>query len=121
MNPEQRIVKNMPRVRLTGLFLFITVLCLALATAVTQTSHIRFKRSDTVVAAETVDGESADRLQFVSVPVVYPLAGLGVLGLLLWFVPAGFASVANNRSTNWRKSRKERSQGFFGRSKKTRR
>ena len=83
----------MPRVRLTGLFLFITSILLGLAVAATQTSHIRFKKTDGMLAATDPEtGLSIDELQFVSVPVIYPLAAVGAAGLLLWFVPAALPS-----------------------------
>lgn len=123
----------MPHVRLIGLVLFITAAFLAMAAAVTHTSHIRFKRyerrplaADAMMDPRVVDNTpqsptsifppntrlpaipppvdlsvnapadnslaqpevSAGDLQFVSVPVVYPLGFACLLGLMMWFVPA---------------------------------
>lgn len=115
----------MPRVRLTGLFLFITVLCLGLATAITRTSHIRFKRSDKAVAAEATTEAaegSPNQIQFVAVPVIYPLVGLGMLGLGLWFVPAALTPLTQSRrSSSRRQTRSKRNQGFFGLGRSARR
>lgn len=110
----------MPRVKLTGLFLFITTLCIAMAAAATNTSHIRFKRSDRVVAAEQIEqaepgaeaeGTAANpgELQFMSVPTIYPLFGLGMFGLMLWFVPGTDSTRGRSRkrsSSRRSKSRK---------------
>lgn len=90
----------MPRVRLTGLFLFTTAIFLGLAAAATRTSHIRFNKPDSLVpdearqpgaradgqAAEATDGLSKP-VQFFSVPMIYPLSAVGLVGLLLWFIP----------------------------------
>ncbi|MEM8732780.1 MAG: hypothetical protein AAGG44_01065 [Planctomycetota bacterium] len=125
----------MPRVRLTGLFLFITAIFLGLASAATQTSHLRFKRPDFAGGQEVDDGEnenaasqpsippevdSASELEnggpaqapihFISIPMLYPLTGVGLLGLALWFVPGGLeeAARAGSRSSRGRGSRKSR-------------
>lgn len=112
----------MPRVRLTGLFLFITAIFIALAAAATQTTHIRFKRPDRVVAMEQDnnaaaandplpgDDTNAAGIQFRSVPIVYPLLVVGFLGLLLWFAPAAELPTAgksrNKRKRTRRKTRR---------------
>ena len=148
----------MERIRLTGLFLFITAIFLGLAAAATKTTHIDFKTPDRLVGAdssedtasgtETSDGASsgtagsvgADQgmpnsgntgldatdqggaaqekaaVQFTSVPIIYPLAGVGMLGLALWFVPA---TELPRKQTTTRKRRKRRSTSrsrrLFGR------
>lgn len=91
----------MPQLRLIGLVLFITSFFLVMAAAVTQTTHIRFKRPGSV--AQSQSSASPDNgilpgggeplpdpqdLSFVSVPVIYPLVAAGLAGLVLWFVPA---------------------------------
>lgn len=106
----------MPQLRLVGLVLFITSVFLGMAAATTHTTHIRFKRlgvassevpatsgqpapisgaganpqypaAPDTVANQPVD-TPADKLQFVAIPVIYPLTFSSILGLLLWFVPA---------------------------------
>lgn len=99
----------MQRLRLTGLFLFITTLCIGMAAAATRTTHIRFKRSDRVIAAEQgLDSQaiSPEQIQFMSVPIVYPLLGCGMFGLLLWFVPGGSTAKRNSSRRRSSKSRK---------------
>jgi hypothetical protein len=91
----------MPRVRLTGLMLFITAIVLGLAAAITQTSHLEFKRPDAAsVESENLaigEGEVSP-LQFASIPIIYPLVGVGLLGLALWFIPGGVSSALSSGS-----------------------
>ena len=100
----------MPLFRLIGLALFITAIFLALAAAITKTTHIRVQLLSTVnvtplpIASESVR-ESAvlpppnasgpgDALahpqekahQFRSVPIVWPLIFAAGAGLLMWFM-----------------------------------
>ena len=111
---QERKQSPMPPMRLVGLFLFVTSIFLFLMAVATKTSHIDVKRPDRVVAAEQqqsqASGDAATEkpaLQFVSVPIVYPLAVVAVLGLLLWYIPA----LTFQRSTPRprRKSRRRRS------------
>lgn len=103
----------MPRVRLVGLFLFITAVFIALAAAATKTTHINFKRPDRVVEAE-VAAQSPDGvgpggtppLEFRSVPIVYPLLVVGAAGLMLWFGPA--AALPRNETKKRRTTRRSR-------------
>lgn len=91
----------MPRVRLTGLMLFITAIILGLAAAITQTSHLQFKRPDlaSVESNEPPQNEGeVFPLQFSSIPIIYPLIGVGLLGLALWFIPGGVSSALDRRS-----------------------
>ena len=105
----------MPRLRLTGLFLFITTICIGLASAATHTTHIRFKRSDAVVAKEQ-GAESSElapeEIQFMSVPIIYPLSGVGLLSLLLWFAPAGERK--KRTPARSRRSRSKKTPWAFG-------
>lgn len=107
----------MERIRLTGLFLFITAIFLGLAAAATKTTHIDFSTPNPLAAQdspvdktptgpESANAESPNtsespnsplndsleetrsKPQFTSVPIIYPLTGVGMLGLALWFVPA---------------------------------
>ena len=83
----------MPRIRLTGLFLFITSIFLGLAAAATKTTHIDFKTPDQYVEQPEIPAtappeETPVPIQFTSIPIIFPLAGVAALGLLLWFVPA---------------------------------
>lgn len=114
----------MHQIRLIGLVLFITTAFLAMATAVTKTTHIRFKRpnreangrliqeqpprapqstigSGAVLPPEpgqpkastsnSVEEMRSAKLQFVAVPVIYPLLVAGSLGLVLWFAPTSLS------------------------------
>ena len=111
-------------IRLIGLVLFITTAFLAMATAVTKTTHIRFKRPNReasggliqvqsphapqatnshgavlppeldqheVLTSDSVDEMRSTKLQFVAVPVIYPLLIAGSLGLLMWFAPTSLS------------------------------
>ncbi len=113
----------MHQIRLIGLVLFITTAFLAMATAVTKTTHIRFKRPNRetsgglqvqalhapqatnshgavlppeldqheVLTSDSVDEMRSTKLQFVAVPVIYPLLIAGSLGLLMWFAPTSLS------------------------------
>ncbi len=110
----------MAKVRLMGLMLFITSGLLALAAIATKTTHIRFKQPDAVEAgsvdpteARELNGEVPvpSSVQFRSVPIVYPLSGVGGLGLLMWFVPAAGASTSTtgrNRTARRRRRRRRK-------------
>ena len=72
----------------------ITTVFLALATAATQSYTIKFKvpaAGRQAPAEEALDDDS-NGLQFVDVPVVWPLAVSGTVGLLLWFLPSAVSS-----------------------------
>ena len=117
----------MPRLRLTGLFLFITTLCIGMAAAASNTTHIRFKRFDDVVAAEQGVAESEltpEQIQFMSVPIIYPLFGVGTLGLMLWFVPGADLSGGKKktrRSSSRRSSKSRRTPWSLTGRKRSRR
>ncbi len=118
----------MHQFRLIGLVLFITTAFLTMASAVTQTTHIRFKRPTRLAngdlvgerpvnpqlnrqqaaleqpvilppalepsrstSSQSVNEPASTNLQFISVPVIYPLLIAGTLGLLMWFVPASLS------------------------------
>jgi uncharacterized membrane protein len=101
----------MQQLRLMGLVLFITAIFLALAAAITQTTHIRIQTA----ATSNVDGSSqtsnlnggmalpppglgesslgdinspldSKAVQFTFVPIVWPLIIAGGVGSLLWFM-----------------------------------
>ncbi len=125
----------MPRVRLTGLFLFTTSIILGLASAATRTTHLRFQSPNprpSMGNAETTElpGSARDpglpqtasqpfadldvaqdeTLQFISVPIIYPLAGIALAGLALWFVPAAvFPQPAQSASRSPKRRRKSTS------------
>lgn len=152
----------MERIRLTGLFLFITAIFLGLAAAATKTTHIDFNTPDRLVGADSPEettfgtesfdgpgsvtagpkgadqgmpnsgntelggtdidgtgqgGEAQEKaaVQFTSVPIIYPLAGVGMLGLALWFVPA--TELPSKQTTRKRRKRRStsRSRRLFGR------
>ncbi len=80
----------------------ITMIIIALAALMTRTTHVQFRSfgSPSVVGTNpndvTTSGEETD---YISVPILYPLAGLGLLAMLLWFAPAGaLPSVKRPRS-----------------------
>lgn len=106
----------MPRLRLIGLILFVTAVLIAFAAAATQTTHIRFgpanrtldpnaSQSDTNIPADS----QPPLVEFRNVPIVYPLAGVGALGLLLWFAPAAAQPTARPKRRR-RSSRSRRRQ-----------
>lgn len=107
----------MPRVRLTGLLLFVTAILLGLASAATRTSDIRVKQPDRPGADQL--SEEKDELQFAVVPIYYPLAVVAVAGLLLWFLPAAIVPDSQYRYSKHRSSRSGKSNRFhfFGRSR----
>ncbi|QDV22802.1 hypothetical protein [Aureliella helgolandensis] len=124
----------MPHVRLLGLILFITTVFLALAAAATKTTSIKFKRRDSAKILNTPapaqagelptgpvlplpsDGAAANpkvepAVEFVSVPIVWPLMITGALGMLIWFVPAPLSALSSTSSkSKRRKSRSRRSK-----------
>lgn len=121
----------MHHIRLMGLILFITTIFLGLAAAATQTRTIRVKKPSwggpkqvTVEPASSNSPvlppgpeiqdqdkpEQAPGLQFMNVPVIWPLCFFGMLGLAFWFVPAGVTSgaVSITKSRSRKKRRKRR-------------
>lgn len=90
-----------------------------MAAAVTQTTHIRFKRpeqgdSPSVSAPfqlphndSVAVNETQPALRFWSVPVVYPLLLASVAGLLLWFVPAQRDLPLGRRGSTRRRRRRK--------------
>ena len=122
----------MPRVRLTGLFLFTTSIILGLASAATRTTHLRFQRPDShplMGNAETTplpdsrldprlpqsgsqpftdpQATQVETLQFISVPIIYPLSGIALSGLALWFIPAAIFPQPNQATSRSRKRRRK--------------
>ena len=104
----------MPHLRLIGLILFITALFLALAAAATQTTQIRVNRGlrpSTLPASDSTDERAANAdgsaapLEFVSVPVVWPLGLAGGLGLLMWFATAPREPTGRSRRRRKRRRR----------------
>ncbi len=106
----------MSQIRLIGLVLFITSVFLAMAAAVTHTTHIRFKeREEVATTPQSTEPEhspavtdEAISLQFVAVPVIYPLMIAGGVGLLMWFVPAPRGTANGGKSTSRKRRRKNR-------------
>lgn len=96
----------MPLLRLIGLALFITAILLALAAAITKTTHIRMQAPGRVaqeqsdptsvlpppmgsgIGSEVPQG-NPDAMHFQSVPVVWPLLIAAGTGLLMWFMLPG--------------------------------
>ena len=104
----------MPLFRLIGLALFITAIFLALAAAITKTTHIRVQlpstdnmtplpiagesvresvRESTVLPPPNASGPGdalahpqSQTNQFRSVPIVWPLIFAAGAGLLMWFM-----------------------------------
>lgn len=79
----------MQQTRLLGLILFITTIFLAMAAVATQTQEIRLfdGRNSSQPVNEAEQTEEAIP-KFVSIPILWPLAIAGGIGLVLWFVPA---------------------------------
>lgn len=105
----------MPRVRLTGLLLFITAILLGLASAATRTSHLRVEQpssvANPVVGPTTELPPESQPLDFVNVPIFYPLAVVAAAGLLMWFVPAAIIPEPSYRRSGTRR-RKSKPTGF---------
>lgn len=120
----------MHHIRLMGLILFITTIFLGLAAAATQTRTIKVKKpswGSTKIEQNETDSpetpvlppaqygqdqagpEQPTGLEFMNVPVVWPLCFFGILGLAFWFVPAGVTSgAASITKTRSRKKRRKR-------------
>ena len=99
----------MPLFRLIGLALFITAIFLALAAAITKTTHIRIQLQGTSDASQLsvpsgsmvfpppiepgfrsdLSQAEPNELQFTSVPIVWPLVIAAGVGLLMWFMLPG--------------------------------
>jgi len=107
----------------------ITTIIIALAALMTRTTHMQFRSfgSPSAVISSTGDGNRpAEEMEYISVPILYPLAGVGLLAMLLWFVPAGaLPSEKKTRRSQRRKSSSKKSAGLFslnwGRTRKRRR
>lgn len=120
---------SFPGIRLTGLFLMITTIIIALAGLMTRTTHVQFRSfgSPTVVGTNPDDvTTSGGETDYISVPILYPLAGVGLLAMLLWFAPAGaLPSEKKTRRSRRRKLSSNKSKGRFslnwGRTRKRRR
>jgi hypothetical protein len=104
----------MSQIRLIGLVLFITAIFLTLAAGLTQTTHIRLKRPESRsgnMVEETPNIPSTGtppldsppgapqetqppaepprpQVEFMSIPIAWPLLVAGGLGLLIWFSTA---------------------------------
>ncbi len=113
----------MANVKLFGLVLIITSLLLGMAALGTHTTSIRF--GDTGIFGDSglvhdpghvgnsansgfEDSQEAREVNFVSVPVAYPLLAAGCLGLVLWFLPEVIYSKPSGRATSKRRSRRRR-------------
>lgn len=107
----------------------ITTIIIALAALMTRTTHVQFRSFGSPSAVGTSTGEantSGEDTEYISVPILYPLAGVGLLAMLLWFVPAGaLPSEKKTRRSRRRKSSSKKSAGLFslnwGRTRKRRR
>lgn len=88
----------MANIRLFGLVLVITSMMLGLVALATQTTTIRI--GDTGVFGGSKDSELGDydgivpgesnasgEVQFITVPVAYPLMAACCLGFVFWFLP----------------------------------
>ncbi len=67
--------------------------------------------ADAGTVANVADADTssvANQLQFVQVPVFRPLVFFGVLGLILWFVPAGVTAGISPPKKRRRRRRKRR-------------
>ncbi len=58
--------------------------------------------------ARDADSPRTDGLQFMDVPVFQPLIFFGILGLILWFVPAGVTSGLTPAKKRRRRNRRKR-------------
>ncbi|MEZ6134720.1 MAG: hypothetical protein R3C53_07410 [Pirellulaceae bacterium] len=116
----------MPQVRLIGLVLFVTAVFLTLVAAMTQTSHIRLKQPGRMQAAEQpaqphaaangpLDSQpnppeenAAPKVAFISIPILWPLAIAGCLGLILWFSTTPFTPAKPTSRRRGRSRRRKR-------------
>ncbi len=109
----------MPHVRLMGLVLCITTVFLGLAAAATSTTVIRFKQPGQAslsppptpdappqdpAGTDNLPPVDAEPLQFVSIPIFFPLVAAGITGLALWFIPAAVPA----QSSRGKRSRSRR-------------
>jgi hypothetical protein len=60
--------------------------------------------ADIPTDATRLDSESP--LQFIAIPVIYPLTIAGGVGLLMWFVPAPLSAAASSSKNRRRRRRK---------------
>lgn len=60
--------------------------------------------ADVPTDATSLDSESP--LQFIAIPVIYPLTIAGGVGLLMWFVPAPLSAAASSSKNRRRRRRK---------------
>ncbi len=92
----------MPLLRLIGLALFITAIFLALAAAITKTTHIRIQSQGAAnVSQSSATGGSMvfpppSEPSFTSVPIVWPLVIAASAGLLMWFILSSEPQRASN-------------------------
>ncbi len=108
----------MQRIQLLGLILIITTLLLAVMALGTGTTSIRMRppedlwadlmRSDssTNVGPPADTGAEPERVRFVYVHVAYPLAAVGLLGMLLWSVPGSIAAPFQRRKGRAKRRRR---------------
>ncbi len=100
----------MQQLRLIGLILFITTVFLSLAAFATQTTEIRLfdARQNAQPTEEPIDETQPPpdpSPKFVSIPILWPLALSGGLGLVLWF---GTAPRDTDATRNRRRRRRTR-------------
>ncbi len=114
----------MPLFRLIGLALFITAIFLALAAAITKTTHLQVQLPNTgnvtrppLAGGSTVfpppnePGLIATLVQphtkvnqFTSVPIVWPLIVAAGVGLLMWFMlPSEALRKSSSAKRRWRR------------------
>jgi len=116
----------MPLFRLLGLALFITAIFLALAAAITRTTHIRMQLPGTGTAAQTpiqgapvvlppamesgFDGvprqANSGAVRFTSVPIVWPLIFTAGMGLVMWFLLPSETRRSSSKNTKHRSRRR---------------
>lgn len=103
----------MANIRLFGLVLIITSLILGMAAVATQTTTIRIGDFGILGKMENDGSGNYDRevkavpgeVDFVSVPVAYPLIAACGLGLAMWFLP----ELANSKKpVQWKSNGRRR-------------
>jgi hypothetical protein len=109
----------MKKIRLFGLVLIMTTMLLGLAAVVSHTWEIRIQQLKFSPPLGAVDGASpapSQEVKFVRVPVLFPLAAAGFLGLLFWFLPEVLLLQRSHRRTARSKSSRRRRIFFSMRS-----
>lgn len=98
----------MQQLRLFGLTLFIVSIFLGLAAVTTQTKEIQLydRRADGGQPLEDPnDPNEVQSLQFISVPIVWPLLASSGLGLVLWFGTAPREQLSKRRRSKVRRKK----------------